>query len=58
MLCALGRQDPSSAREVYFQMSDVGKAAPLTKYLMYKVALRSGDTELGTSAPCLGLVNI
>lgn len=47
MLCALGRQETSSAREVYFQMSDMGRAAPLTKYLMYKVALRSGDTDSG-----------
>jgi hypothetical protein len=46
--CALERQDDRTARELFNKMSDVGKAAPLTRFLMFKVALRSGDTEFGT----------
>ncbi|KAI9795239.1 MAG: hypothetical protein M1835_006135 [Candelina submexicana] len=54
ILCALGRQDPACAREVYNQMSDAGRATPMTKYLMFKVALRGGDTDF--AAECLNAV--
>lgn len=47
LLCALRRHDLSSAREVHSHMSDACKGAPMTKYLMYKLALRSEDEELG-----------
>ncbi len=47
ILCALGRQDPACAREVYNQMPDAARATPMTKYLMFKVALRDGDTDYG-----------
>jgi len=51
ILCALANQDYTVAREHYFKMSDTAKAAPITRYLMYKVALRSTDVEL--AADCL-----
>lgn len=47
LLCALRRHDLSSAREYHSHMSDACKGAPMTKYLMYKLALRSKDEELG-----------
>ena len=47
LLCALRRHDLSSARELYSQMSEAGKGAPMTKYLIYKLALRSEDEDLG-----------
>lgn len=50
MLCALAGQDPGSAREAFSQMSSDAKAAPLTQYLLFKVALRSGDQEAGEHA--------
>ena len=55
--CALERQDNGTAREIFNKMSVIGKAAPLTRFLMFKVALRSGDAEFGTSrlAPYKGV---
>lgn len=47
ILCALGRRDLTSARELCLQMSEASRTAPMTKYLMYKVAVRSGDEDLG-----------
>ena|SRR5579862_942084 len=47
--CALETQDNGKARELFNKMSDVGKAAPLTRFLMFKVALRTGDAEFGVS---------
>lgn len=45
--CAMLNQDFNSAREAYFSMPEEGKDSPLTKYLMFKVALQSGDEDLG-----------
>ncbi|KAI9697243.1 MAG: hypothetical protein M1836_004807 [Candelina mexicana] len=50
----IARQDPACAREVYNQMSDTGRATPMTKYLMFKVALRGGDADF--AAECLNAV--
>lgn len=47
LLCALRRHDLSSAREISSHMSDASKGAPMTKYLIYKLALRSEDESLG-----------
>lgn len=52
ILCALARHDYAAARQVYSQMSDLGKNDRVTKYLMYKVALYDNDTELGEYALC------
>jgi tetratricopeptide (TPR) repeat protein len=50
ILCALARQDFVSAREAYFQMPESGRAAAQTQFLMYRVALRSGDVDLAAES--------
>ena len=47
ILCALGMSDQAKAREVFSQMSAPNQKDPSTMYLLYKVALRSRDSELG-----------
>lgn len=47
MVCALGTGDIRKALDAHFEMSDVNKKHPSTQYLLYKVALRSQDTNLG-----------
>ncbi|KAI9792395.1 MAG: hypothetical protein M1816_002279 [Peltula sp. TS41687] len=54
ILCALERQDTGLAREVFNQMSAEAKLAPMTQYLMFKVALRSGEKEF--AAECLDAI--
>ncbi|ESZ92874.1 hypothetical protein SBOR_6737 [Sclerotinia borealis F-4128] len=51
LLCALGRGDINSAHEVFGSMSDMAKEEPLTRFLMYKIAIRSQEVEL--AAECL-----
>ncbi|KAB8288201.1 hypothetical protein EYC80_010206 [Monilinia laxa] len=51
LLCALGRDDVDCARDVFVSMSDAAREEPLTQFLMYKIAIRSGDVEL--AAECL-----
>ncbi|KAL7773732.1 hypothetical protein CFE70_003699 [Pyrenophora teres f. teres 0-1] len=43
--CAYSRQSYVAAREVHSQMSESGRDEPVTRYLMYKVGLRSGDED-------------
>jgi len=45
--CALSRQDYAAAREAFNMMSDSGRDEPVTRYLMYKAGLQSGDMDLG-----------
>lgn len=47
MTVALARGDVAAARAAYYQMSENGKSAATTQYLMYKIALQENDTELG-----------
>ena len=47
MLCALADNDFNAAREAFFLMSEPSQENPLSRYLLYKVALRSGDDALG-----------
>ncbi|KAF2497692.1 SPO22-domain-containing protein [Lophium mytilinum] len=54
ILCALARQDWEAAGDAFAQMSEFGKAEAMTRYIMYKVSLRSGDAELATQ--CLDIV--
>ncbi|RAL61514.1 hypothetical protein DID88_009553 [Monilinia fructigena] len=56
LLCALGRDDIDCARNVFCSMSDAAKEEPLTRFLMYKIAIRSGDVEL--AAECLEKVTL
>ncbi|KAG9530791.1 SPO22-domain-containing protein, partial [Aureobasidium melanogenum] len=48
MTVALSKGDVTAARAAYHQMSDQGKSAAMTQYLMYKLALQENDTELAT----------
>ncbi|KAJ0162227.1 hypothetical protein CTA2_4896 [Colletotrichum tanaceti] len=48
ILCALGRNDTERARQAFHDMSEAAQNEPMTRYLMYKVALRSADRELAT----------
>ncbi|OHE93556.1 hypothetical protein CORC01_11153 [Colletotrichum orchidophilum] len=51
ILCALGRNDTERARQVFHSMTEAAQNEPMTRYLMYKAALRSADREL--AAECL-----
>ncbi|KAK1659678.1 meiosis protein SPO22/ZIP4 like-domain-containing protein [Colletotrichum godetiae] len=51
ILCALGRNEIERARQVFHSMSEATQNEPMTRYLMYKAALRSSDQEL--AAECL-----
>ncbi|KAL5114846.1 sporulation-specific protein 22 [Pleosporales sp. CAS-2024a] len=48
-------QDFPAAREAYKKMSDSGREEPVTRYLMYKVGIKSHDVELVTE--CLDRVS-
>ncbi|KAL8797191.1 MAG: hypothetical protein Q9195_000658 [Heterodermia aff. obscurata] len=48
VICALGMADTRKALEVHLKMSEVTKKHPSTQYLLYKVALRSQNTDLAT----------
>ncbi|SLM35896.1 Tetratricopeptide-like helical domain [Lasallia pustulata] len=47
ILCAMGRQDPLKAREIYAQMSEMNQHDHLTQYLLYKT---SGNKVQATAA--------
>lgn len=51
LLCALARTDVGSAREIFSSMSDSARNEPMSRFLMYKIAIRGGDTAL--AAECL-----
>jgi hypothetical protein len=50
MLCALADNDSDAAREAFFLMSKPSQENPLSRYLLYKAALRSGDDALGRNS--------
>jgi hypothetical protein len=47
MLCALGQNDFATAREIFFSMPESAQSNPQSGLLLYKVALRSQDNDLG-----------
>jgi hypothetical protein len=51
MTVALATGDVTAARAAYHQMSENGKSAVMTQYLMYKIALQENDVELGKQLP-------
>ncbi|XPS72064.1 sporulation-specific protein 22 [Ascochyta lentis] len=51
---ALWRQDYVAARSAYCNISEIGRDEPVTRYLMYKVGLRSGDADFASE--CLEVV--
>ncbi|KAF2712150.1 SPO22-domain-containing protein [Pleomassaria siparia CBS 279.74] len=54
ILCASARQDYAAAREIFNKMSDTGREEPITRYLMYKTMLNSGESDF--IAECLDIV--
>lgn len=55
LLCALARKDVSSAREIFNSMSDSARNEPMSRFLMYKISIRSGDIELASE--CLQFIS-
>lgn len=51
MVCALAVANIPKALDIHHEMSDVNKKHPSTQYLLYKVALRSQNTDLGRQSP-------
>lgn len=45
--CALSRRDYEAARSAHSQMTESSRDEPVTRYLMYKVALQSRDAGFG-----------
>lgn len=50
ILNAIVEGDEATAREAYFAMPESGRNAAITNYLMYKLALRSGDVDLASKS--------
>ncbi|MCJ1250157.1 hypothetical protein MMC30_007383 [Trapelia coarctata] len=50
LLCSLSTSDFSEARTIFSEMSASAQTAQETQYLMYKVGLRSGDTDLASES--------
>lgn len=47
--CAIARNDLDGARSVYYSMTEAAQRETKAVYLMYKVAVRSGDPDLAMS---------
>ncbi|POS85724.1 hypothetical protein EPUL_000909 [Erysiphe pulchra] len=46
LLCALAKKEISNAREIFFSMTETARNEPLSRFLMYKIAIRSGDDDM------------
>ncbi|KHJ34534.1 putative tpr-like protein [Erysiphe necator] len=46
LLCALAKKEMSNAREIFFSMTEAARNEPLSRFLMYKIAVRSGDDDM------------
>ncbi|KAI9746950.1 MAG: hypothetical protein M4579_007554, partial [Chaenotheca gracillima] len=46
MACAISKSDFNTAQDAFEEMAEEVRAEPLTLYLMFKMAARSGQTEL------------
>jgi hypothetical protein len=55
LLCAIAKQDFSRARDVFGLMPDLAKNEPITRFLMYKIAIRCNEFDL--AAQCLQIVS-
>ncbi|KAE8452848.1 hypothetical protein EG329_013120 [Mollisiaceae sp. DMI_Dod_QoI] len=55
LLCALARKDIGNAKEMFNSMPDSTRNEPMSRFLMYKIAVRGGDTDL--AAECLQAIN-
>lgn len=47
-MCALARNDCDSAKAAYAGMTPDAQEDPITQYLMYRVAIRSGDSDIAS----------
>jgi hypothetical protein len=50
IICALARNDLNAAREAFFSMPEPAQTNPQSRLLLYKIALRSQDIDLGECA--------
>ncbi len=55
LLCAIARKDVGVAREIFSSMSKGAQNEAMTRFLMYKIALRCGENEL--AAECLQFIS-
>ncbi|KAI1381649.1 SPO22-domain-containing protein [Hypoxylon crocopeplum] len=55
LVCALQRNNLDDAVEIFHSMSELAKREPMTLYLGYKLALRSGSREMASE--CLGYIS-
>ena len=49
ILCAVALSDMERGREIASSMTNANRNDPGTQYLLFKIALQSGDNELGRS---------
>ncbi|KAL5345161.1 sporulation-specific protein 22 [Pseudogymnoascus australis] len=49
LLCTLGRGDVSDARGVISQIPESSKDDPMTRFLMFKIAIRTNELELASA---------
>ncbi|KAF4535794.1 Tetratricopeptide-like helical protein [Lasiodiplodia theobromae] len=54
ILCALSRQEHNTARKVFFEMPEKERNNPMTRFLMYKSAIRDQQPEF--AAECLDTI--
>lgn len=54
ILCTVAVQDHNAARKIFFEMPESAKNAPMTRYLMYKSAIR--DSQPKFAAECLDVI--
>jgi hypothetical protein len=47
MQCAIARQSWNEARQAFFSMSEASQNAPQSRFLLFKVAIRTDDEDLG-----------
>ncbi|KAH7351006.1 meiosis protein SPO22/ZIP4 like-domain-containing protein [Rhexocercosporidium sp. MPI-PUGE-AT-0058] len=54
LLCALAKMDMGNAREIFSAMPSAAQNEPMSRFLMYKIAVRCEDQDL--AAECLQIV--
>lgn len=47
ILCALESKDFGMATEAFNEMSEAARNEPFTRFLMFKIAIRTSDKDLG-----------
>lgn len=49
-MCSISAHDYETARSIFYDMSDETKSAPITRYIVYSMAMRSGDSDLAAES--------